>query len=179
MGCGVVSAQLLSACSSLGSLPRLRTAVGAHLSPEPRGSSGSASILSSITTAAPPTHSTSSTIYCDFSDAIEAQKTMKPRPIIVIPILTRRSIYVSKAISEPGNETGGVVGVVGFRRRTACGLLVRVDGPELFGLFMLAPGPTLDIPPRPTKRAPKSEGAWGGQESNKWPLVPLSIRESF
>ena len=50
---------MFSAHSSRSSLPRLRTAVGARLSLEPCGSSGSASVLHSIITVAPPTHSPS------------------------------------------------------------------------------------------------------------------------
>jgi hypothetical protein len=39
-------------------------------------------------------------------------------------------------------------------------------------------GPTASL--GPTKRAPKSQRAWGGcKKSKKWPLVPLSIRDSL
>ena len=60
----------------------------------------------------------------DFGDAIEAQKTMTTRSIIVIPKLNQTRFfwfevkYVSKVISEPRNETG-VADSVTFRTKTA------------------------------------------------------------
>ena len=113
---------MFSAHSSRSSLPRLRTAVGARLSLEPRGSSGSASGLH-IDNHSRAVYALEIICY-DFGDAIEAQKTMTTRSIIVIPKLNQTRFfwfevkYVSKVISEPRNETG-VADSVTFRTKTA------------------------------------------------------------